>query len=226
MAVGDQDYFLRSIKQTLPHWFGNSETPILDAILKAYAWAGSFLYSQLAYVRLQTRIKTATDDNLELIADDFFGPGNFPRDQGESDDSYRNRILINIIQERVTRAAIIKVLERLTGRTPKIFEPGRPADTGGYRVGGVGYGVAGGYGSILLHAQFFVTAYRPNGNNLIDNKLAKSAGYGVSVGGYGVGAIQFGSISMLSNLVTDAQIYQAVNITRAAGVTAWVQIQD
>ena len=46
------------------------------------------------------------------------------------------------MRERNTRNAVISVLTDLTGRTPLVFEPSRPADTGGYGIG-TGYGVVG-----------------------------------------------------------------------------------
>lgn len=130
MATGDQNDILQRLKGALPRWFGDN-TPILDALLQGLAWAGSFVYSLWAYAKLQTRIKTATDGWLDMIAADFFG-SSLMRSANQSDASFRARIIINLIRERATRAGVIKVLQDLTGRTPIIFEPQRPLDTGAY----------------------------------------------------------------------------------------------
>lgn len=222
MAIGDQNDIINRLKATYPKWYGDDTTPLLDGLTAAYGWAGSFIYSLYLYSKLQTRIKTATDDFLELIANDFFGNGIFPRNQDETDTSYRNRILVNLIRERGTRNGIIKVLVDLTGRTPKFFEPMRPADTGGYGIGGVGYSVGGGYGSMLLPYQGFCIAYRP-----ISTGIPYVAGYGISTGGYSTPSrADYASIADVMNQVTDAQIYAAIDSVKSAATTIWTQIQS
>src|SRR5690348_16052335 len=110
MATGDQADLLSRLNAVLPPWFGSDITPILTGLLNAYAWAGSQIYSESAYVQLQMRISTATDINLDQIATDFFGVTGLPRDTNEGDISYRNRILANLLLERATRRGMIKVL--------------------------------------------------------------------------------------------------------------------
>lgn len=118
------------LKALLPPWFGDSN-PVLDAMIWGMAQALAWVFSLYLYAQLQTRIKSASDGWLDMIAFDFFGTS-LPRGNGMSDASYRNRILINLVRERGTRYAITKVLTDLTGRAPLIFEPRRPADTGAY----------------------------------------------------------------------------------------------
>jgi len=223
MTTGNQNDIFTRIKATYPaNWYGNGATPILDGVTSAYAWAGSFNYSQYAYSVLQTRIKTATDTFLDLIANDFFGNGLFPRQQGESDTSYRNRIITNLIRIRGTRGAIIQVLIDLTGRTPKIFEPARPADTGGYCIGGVGYGVAGGWGSLQMPYQALCIAYRPIGTG-----VPYVGGYGSSVGAYSTPSqLEWTNISQVTVQVPDSQIYAAIDSVKCAGTAIWTQIQS
>ena len=96
MATGDQSDILRRLKSTLPRWFGDSTT-ILDALLQGLAWAASFVYSLWAYAKLQTRIKTATDGWLDMIAADFFG-SSLLRTANQSDASFRALIIINLIR--------------------------------------------------------------------------------------------------------------------------------
>ncbi|HHW4679688.1 MAG TPA: hypothetical protein ACQGQH_09730 [Xylella sp.] len=136
------------IKALMPRWFSDS-TPVLDALLRGFAYAQSFVHGLIVYAALQTRIKTATDGWLDIIATDFFG-SSLRRKSGQSDASFRNRLLIHLFRERATRNGLVKVLTDLTGRTPVIFEPQRPLDTGSYGGPLIGYGQAGGYGSMRL----------------------------------------------------------------------------
>jgi hypothetical protein len=157
--TGDTDDMLARIKTVLPaRWFPDA-TPLLDGMATGLAEAGAWLHALLATVKLQTRLKTATGGFLDMIAQDYFG-GRLPRRAGQSDSSFRVRIETELFRDRGTRGALIEVLEYLTGRTPVVFEPARPADTRGWGVA-LGYGVAGGWGSLMLPFQSFVTAYRP-----------------------------------------------------------------
>ena len=225
--TGDQnDVFLR-LKATLPRWFGDS-TPILDAVLQGLAWADAFIHSLYAYVRLQTRIKTATDGWLDMVAADFFGTA-LLRQSNQSDASFRARIIINMLRERATRTGIVKVLEDLTGRTPLVFEPARPADTGSYGGPTLGYGMAGGYGSLLLPFQAFVIAYRPASTGIPTVAGYGLADYGTTFGGpggYGVGAIEYASQDMVLGAVGDADIYSAVDSVKPAATVIWTRIES
>lgn len=110
-------------------WIG-SPSPVIDTILWGIAAVLSYLYGLIAYARLQTRIHTATDGFLDLIAIDFYGPGGLPRQAGESDSSYRTRILAGLFPPANTKIAIIAALTKLTGKTPRLVEPWNPSDTG------------------------------------------------------------------------------------------------
>lgn len=131
MATGDQNDIQARIARLIPiSWFESSHA-IRDAIATGLANAHAYIYAFIAYVKLQTRILTATDGFLDAVAQDFFG-SSILRAANQSDASFRARILINIFRERATRNAIVKVLQDLTGRTPIIIEPQRPADCGAY----------------------------------------------------------------------------------------------
>ncbi len=233
MATGDQTDAAARARGTLPGaWFPDtaagapSATPVLDGALAGPAWGWSWLYGLLGYVGDQHRIETSTDSNLDLIGGDYFGTGLLRR-TGEADAAYRQRILANLLAPRGTRAAVIEVLTQLTGKPPTVFEPARPADTGawghigGPTVTGLGYNIAGGYGDLLLPAQFFVTVERPVGGG-----IAFAAGWNTGAAGWGVGSgpMEYASMAQIANEVTDADIYNAVNLSRPAGVTAWVAI--
>lgn len=192
---------------------------IRDALLTGIANMMAFIYALLAYVRVQTRIATATDGFLDLIAADFFGNG-LPRQGGQSDVSYRARIQSAIFLERGTRNALVRVLLQLTGRAPIVFEPQRPADTGGYGVA-CGYSAGGGYGSLAYPYQSFVTAFRPAWTG-----LASIAGYGTPTGAYNIGSqAEYASLSTVGG-IQDNDIYAAIDSVRVAGTIIWARISS
>lgn len=248
--LGDQTDFVGRLRAVLPgRWFPTtsvtattSATPILDGVLNGLASCWASLYALLTYVIAQTRIATAYGVFLDMISADFFGTG-LPRLTNEQDAPFRARIQAALLAPKVTRAAMISALTTLTGKTPWIFEPARPADCGSYGAGGsfawggLAYGYAGGYGDLQLPAQVFIKAYRPSIPG-----IPNAAGYGTLTGGsvsspigaYGYGAtqtavsgtIEYGTQSANTGAFKDALIYQAVANTVAAGVTAWTQISN
>lgn len=233
MATGDQADIVARMRAVLPPtWFplpnsdGTSNSPILDGLLNGAAAAGAWLYSLLQNVILQTRIATATAPFLDGIAADFFGT-NLVRQPLEGDPTFRARIRATLLLPLGTRAGIIAALTSLTGKTPRVFEPWNTQDAGAYNTGSpLAYNVGGGYGSLLLPAQVFVTAYRAAGDGIREVAGYYGTGNLTGSGGYGVGAVEYGSPSMIAGHVTDAAIYATVNSARAAGVTAWVAISD
>lgn len=204
----------------IPNWFG-SNFPVLTALLSGIGTALDDFTSLCGYIKLQLRIATATDGFLDLIAGDYFGQS-LTRNIGESDASFRSRMMSNLFAPVVTRAAILARLYTLTGRTATIFEPGNPMDTGGYTVGGCGYGVAGGWGSISMPCQFFVYPKRQASSG-----IPFVGGYGSSVGAYSTPSqAEYADLDMATQGVPDSAIYALINKIRATGVTAWVQISN
>ncbi len=222
MATGDQKDVYRRLRGYLPPWFGDeADTPLVNGVINGLAYAGAYVYGLLSYTRLQTRIKTATDGWLDMIAADFFGDA-LLRAANQSDESFRVRILINLFRERATRAGLIKVLQDLTGRTPVVVEPTRPMDTGSYGGPLIGYGVAGAYGSLLLPFQAFVTAFRPVGSG-----IPLIAGYGVSTGGYNQPSrASYAALSMIQGSLTDADIYAAIDSVKPVATIVWTRIRS
>lgn len=220
MAVGDQNDVYRRLRGYLPRWFPDeSQSPVITGLLQGLAYTASFIYSLLSYARLQTRIKSATDGWLDMIAADFFG-SMLLRAANQSDDSFRGRILINLFRERATRAGLIRVLQDLTGRTPVVIEPTRPADTGAYGGPLLGYGYAGAYGSLSMPFQAFVIAFRPAGTG-----IPNIAGYGVSTGGYSTPSqASYASLSMIQGGVSDADIYAAIDSVKPVATIVWTSI--
>lgn len=199
-------------------WFADS-APVLTALLAGLADGWAWLHAMLGYVRQQTRLATATDSFLDLISQDFFA-ATLPRRPGEADVAFRARIQREMFRPRGTRAALMAELTALTGRTPTIFEPARPADTGAWGTA-LGYGTAGGWGSLMLPFQCFVTAFRPRASG-----VPSVAGYGRGPGGYGHGAIQYAGQAAVRSQVTDAQIEAAIAGTAPVAVIAWSRIAN
>ena len=145
-------------------WFPTAVGTRIFATLAGFASSLSTVLAQITYTKLQTRVATATDGFLDMISYDYFGTG-LPRLSAEVDSVYRARILASLIQSRVTRQGMIATLTALTGRVPRVFEPKRPMDTGGW--GGNpfgGYGVAGGYSNPAIQTfQALIVPYRGNG---------------------------------------------------------------
>lgn len=221
MATGDKSDFLTRIKSLLPRgWFGDT-TPVLDALLSGLAWSLSFVYALIQYAKLQTRIATATDGFLDLISFDFFG-SNLPRRLQEMDAAFRARILATLLREKVTRNGMIKALVNLTGRTPLIFEPVRPLDTGAYNTNTFGYGAAGGYGSLQYPYQAWITAFRPSSGG-----IPLVAGYGIPTGAYNTPSrAEWTSLSESEGFVSDDDIFALVAATAAEGTIMWTQLQS
>ena len=194
--TGDANDIFARLKGALPlRWFGltSDSVPMIDSVLWGIASLLAFAYSLYAYAKLQTRILTATDTWLDLIAADYFG-GALVRGAGQTDASFRAAILANMFRAKATRAAIADILTQLTGVAPTIVETWRPADTGAYgslttpAFGPMGYGSAGAYGNVTLSCQLFIT-----------------------------------TAPGLSG-ITNADLYAAVDATKAAGIEAWVRI--
>lgn len=224
MATGDQNDIQAKLIRLNPNgWFQDGYAALRDALMAGLASGLAFAHALLAYARLQTRIGTATDGFLDMIAGDFLGDA-LPRATNQTDASYRARILAAIFRERGTKSAVVKVLTQLTGRAPIVFEPLRPLDTGAYGLV-YGYGQGGGYGSRLLPLQAFVTAYRPSGGG-----VANAAPYGLAGGstggGYGAGGLEYAALADVEGQVTDADMYNAVESVRPAGYTLWCRISN
>jgi len=222
--IGDSNDMRARLAALLPlRWFPDA-TPVLSALLSGLSDGWAWLYSMLEYVRQQTRIGTATDSFVDLISEDFFGAA-LPRKAGETDAAFRTRIQAAMFQPRATRPALVATLTNLTGRAPGVFEPARPADTGAYGQAS-GYAAAGGWGSIALPFQVFVTAYRPFGVG-----TAFVGGWGTNLsgtapGGWGSGALEYVLLSPVPLQVTDEAINSAIAAAVPVAVTAWTRISN
>lgn len=197
-------------------WFGDN-APVLDGVLGGAAEIWSRVYRLLAASIRQTRLATADDGFLDMFAADYFGR-RLRRRRAEMDDPYRGRIAAELLRERGTKRAVVAVLEDLTGRQPILFEPARPADTGGWG-GGAGYGAGGGWGNLDLPMQCFVTALRPHGQG-----IGTVAGWGASIGAWRGGALKYSSLGEINGQVTDADIAGATAAVLPVASIAWLRI--
>ena len=157
--IGGVPDMVRRMRLALPlRWFGD-DAPVLDGLLAGWgtAWAG--LHAMLALVRRQARLGTATGMMLDTVAGDLFG-GRVMR-RGMADQEYRERIRAAMARGRMTRAALVAAVLNAGAEDVRVFEPSRPADTGVW--GAMGYGVAGGWGSLAMPGQLLlrVTAANP-----------------------------------------------------------------
>ena len=225
MATGDLKDSLGRIKATLPaQWFPSS-SPLLDGVLSGFANVVSDIWAQLQFVKLQTRIKTATGGFLDLISGDYFG-FRLPRLTSETDASFQSRIVAEVVRPRATRGSITRVITDLTGRAPNLFEPARPTDTGGWDVA-IGWDIgtagngwpAGGWGDTNLNNQIFVQVYRPKGAG-----IPQVSGWDSGAGGWDTGSFALIDMNQITGIVTDPQIYAAVDSVMPAGCIGWVQI--
>jgi hypothetical protein len=216
------------LRAVLPkRWFAE-QAPNLAAILQSIAAPWAWLYSVIAYAISETRLATATDSWLDLIAYDFFGT-KLNRKLSESDLNYRSRIKAALLREAAARTAVSAGLEALIGSKPTLFEPANCMDTGSYGtliagssiVGtGLAYGSAGGWGSLVLPLQFFVTASRP-----ATPGISMLAGYGTPNGAYGEGQISYINLDLLPGHVTDQDIQSTLCGLLPVNAVAWLRIQ-
>jgi hypothetical protein len=83
------------------------------------------------------------------------------------------------------------------------------------------YGLAGGWGSLSLPFQFFVTAYRPAGIG-----IGTVSGWGYGSAGYGQGPLEYASLGMMQSQVKDTDICTAITDVLPVGVIAWTRISN
>lgn len=219
--TGDQNDMVTRIKAVLPgRWFPDL-TPVLDALLSGLGQAAAWAYSLLGYAKTQTRIATATNGWLDLVAQDCFGT-RLVRELGESDASLRARIFRELLRPRATRPALAKQIQDITGSPGWIFEPTRPSDTGCWggllSYAGPGAAGVGGWGNLDLPFQTFVVAHRPHSGG-----VPSVACYGGGAGGYGAGAIEYADTSVTGTAM-DTEILAAIAGVLPACAIAWTRI--
>lgn len=247
-----EDIYNRLLTQ-LPPWFGNrifDDGSVFNIVLQAYIVTALEIYSQLQFIDSNLYLGQITDtDQLNLFAQDFFGNG-LPRQPDENNYTYSQRILANIFNIKATRQGMFDNLLVLTGMPPLIIEPWNVLDTFLYgdstdpnfppsnwplQHGAYGNGY---YGSIFVGPyQAYIIVYLPNNQG-----LGGYPGYGLpqggspyplgSLGGYGLGtnpdtlgALIYGSQTLITQIVTPEMVYQVINATKMEGTKIWVAIE-
>lgn len=224
MATGDENDMLARSRAILPRWFPDV-SPILDGLLAGQAAVSSFVWSLIEYAKKQTRITTATDGFLDMVAYDYFGL-RFRRKAQEADVTFSARIKAEIIRPRATRASVKKVLLDTTGDDGYLyFEPANPTDTGGYGIAGhMGWSVSGRWGSLDLPHQAFIIPLRPPGQGIPNAQGYRLTAGERAIGGLDQGSIQYGSMDQVYGPVTDLDIYAALESVKPAGTVLWTAI--
>lgn len=219
--TGDAADVFRRLKSYLPAWFGAGPTPALDGLIGGIAWALAGIYAFYAYAKLQTRILTATDFWLDMIAADFFGAA-IVRKPGQSDASFRAYIIANLLRARATRPSMQSLLLAITGQPPILFEPNRPFDTGACSAPtSAGFCGVARAGSIAVPFTAFITAYRP----LAEGGLAGAAFSNApqfSATDTPLSSSYCNSLTLDTVFVDDADIYAAIEANKVAGTICWV----
>jgi hypothetical protein len=226
VSTGDTDDMRARLRRLLPRGWFPDVAPALNALLSGFGSAWASMYALNRFVRLQQRLATATGIFADIAALDFFATTRMRRRTNESDAAFTARARAALLLPRGTRPSLIAAITALTGTPPTVFCPAFTGDTGGYgslpapgMPTGLAYNLAGGYGSLALPWQAFVGVTRPIGGG-----VALAGGYGSPAGGYGVGAIQYASLDMISGGVTDDEINAVVADQTPIGAITWTRI--
>lgn len=189
----------------------------------------SDILAQGRFIASGIRIKLATGTALDTIAVDFFGPNGLPRNGGETDYSYRSRILKALLLPRVTRSAIQNAVKLLTGTAPRMAEPWAPGDCAAYDVNSY-YDIDGPenvaparYGGAGLVFTGFMDVASPVSSltggypiYAIDKGLA----YDVGLSAYDLASI---SGSLIPSTNFEADILARIQAFKAMGITVGVR---
>lgn len=221
MSTGDVADFVKRLSASLPQgWFGENPTLVND-LLTGFATLDSFIYGLIAYIVLQMRIQTATGDNLDLIACDYFGDI-LTRNHCIRDDVFRQLILSTLLQEQATRQGMFNAVKNLTGNDPLIIEPWNYADLGAFNVPIWGFNTAGGFGSGAPY-NFWIVVYV---TSPIDTTYGGFNGdtWGWSVFGSGANGAYLSESNDNHCGLKDAEIIDLINRVKVYGTVAHITI--
>lgn len=229
-ALSALDFANRMAAVFPPGWSSpEAKSPggVLYAIMGMIGGGLSFENGALRYALDATRIQTAQNGTLDLASQDYFGDG-LPRNPGESDDSFRARILAGLLPSGATRAAVIKAVTDATGYAPRVIEPWRLADTGAWGHGfwGVDNAVTPGRwtgtgdrpGERNLAYQGFLECVLPTPAVLNGNPVPcfdSNSFWGIA----GTAWIDLESTTTLG----PQAVYDAINRTKCEGTIVWVR---
>lgn len=220
MISGTQEDFAQRLAALLPAgWYpnaivGDGTNPVLDSTLSATGQALSRLWTLLTYVQMQTRISSASEANLDVIAQDFLG-SEIVRKVNETDDQFRTRIQQAILAPRITREALSQNIEALTGTKPTIVVPSSANDTGAWDTAQTAWDV-GLWGSEDIPRDVFITVTLPPGGG-VPNAM------GWDVGAWDSPQTVWTDDSMAVVGITEQDVYDVINRTRPVNVRVWVK---
>ena len=138
VAVFSAEEWAQRLLRLYPNnWTGDSAKVaggILFSLFQAQSTQYNFLQNGLEWLLHACRVATASDTALDAFAEDYFGnvakfEARVVRQVGEPDSSFRARIYANLLASGGTRSDVIRVVEMLTGQTPRICEPWSVLDT-------------------------------------------------------------------------------------------------
>lgn len=226
--IGDQADIAARLRRYLPRrWFGRmgDPTPVLDALLWGLAAAFSTIWALIDFARTRARLATLTGGWLDLAAVDFFGPDGLPRFAGEREDDYRTRLRKEVFRRRVTRQAIVDIVNDITGRPPVLVYEGWDAPTtGGWgRHGEMGWGVAGLWGSSNAPGEVLIVVAEPQGYG-----IPNVPGWGSGLGGWNIAQEPFRWMTpddITGSGATQAEIIEAIDGVRAAQIRYLIQFK-
>lgn len=217
--TGDQNDLISRLQRWLPDgWFPTQAGTRIYAILAGLASLFSTLYAWVLYLQLQTRIATSTDGFLDLASADFFGSA-LPRLTAESDALFSGRIRREVVRDRQTRNAIDALLFEMTGQHPTIVELGRPKDCFAFR---------GQYGLRAPNTHLSSRA----GDYAVFITTVSAGVFGIPKAGLrnpNMGLRTPNFVCSVPAMITgtgftNAQMLDALDRIRPAGITYWVHI--
>jgi len=191
---------------------------VIGTVISGGSTALSWIYNLIKYVALQTRRATTSDAFIDLGLFDFLAL-RVRRKASQTDESAREMWKQEVLRRRVTRQYVQKAVEDLTGTQVTIFEPFNPQDTGGIGAQWALNEPTSAFGSSAYPYTMFITAVEPVGAG-----IPNLSGLDDSFGGFGAGQFALADQFLTTGLVTNQDIYDMINFTRAAGVTCWVNI--
>ena len=189
---------------------------------------------QIIESRKQLYLNTATGKQLDRFGRDYFGFDpviRLPRNPGEADETYRKRIIAEVLREKATISGVIQAVQELTGGIVGVFEPFDATTAAAYH-GAFGSGTFAekfhpyptyAYGDSQIHA--FQNTDGSVGDDGSNNYAIVGAG-NLGIGGPGgLGQIYTFYVNVISNPngATFADVQFLVNRIKPLGTKGIVQ---
>jgi hypothetical protein len=179
-----------------------------------------FINDFLVYAFDACRIETAVGMALDLAAADYYGILGLPRKTGESDDSYRARILAGLFIPYTTKQAFIQAITALTGVPPVLIAPWKASETSAYDWSYYDVNIPGRpglYGDPGLAYQVFIQAQLPSPTG----QAQATAIWGYDAGaGYDVYTGTYWNL-VAANFIGQADLDALILRIKAFGIIVW-----